>query len=411
MLLRTLCILRARQTVLNISFKASSDRAIGSYRQLVPQVRVLIGGNDNIKVKKCQFHTTQRLHIPPGLALLIRPLTRVGAFLFGRYFKRWWAKKTPEEKEVFKKWFSVRRQKIYGALGVVLAGLFFFYLTHMEKDPLTGRYRFIILTKEQQKVLGKLTFDVHLEMHQDSIVPSDNPAYVRLVRITDRLIKANQDLPQVTDRHWTLSVVASDAKNAYVLPGGNIFVFLGALKITENDDQLAIILAHEMGHVLLQHPIEQISRNVLLDILLAAPIAIIWATFPDLLALLIQALGVNLVDVLVTLPHSRQAEIEADDLGIRLAARACFDVREAVVFWKIMQLLTDFKVEPKDIPWLSTHPNHEEREKHLSAKMKEALLIRTQSGCPKLSRYDPIESFNSRSTKQHASHLKAKGIL
>ncbi|XP_015123588.1 metalloendopeptidase OMA1, mitochondrial [Diachasma alloeum] len=411
MLLRTLCVLKERRTVLNVFRKSTSGRLIGSYRQLLPRVRVLVGGNDNTKVKKCKFHTTQRRDIPPGLALLIRPLTRVGAFLFGRYLKRWWARKTPEEKEAYRKWFSARRQKIYGALGVVLAGLLLFYLTHIERDPLTGRYRFIILTKEQQKVLGKLTFDVHLELHQDSMVRSDHPAYVRLVRITDRLIKANQDLPQVTDRHWTLSVVDSDDKNAYVLPGGNIFVFLGALKITENDDQLAIILAHEMAHVLLQHPIEQVSRNALLDILLAAPIAILWATFPDLLALLVQALGISLIDVLVTLPHSRKAESEADELGIRLAARACFDVREAVVFWKIMQMLTDFKVEPKDIPWLSTHPNHEEREKHLSAKMKEALMIRTESGCPKLSRYDPIESFNSRSAKQHAASLKARGIL
>ncbi|XP_063981527.1 integrin alpha-4-like [Diachasmimorpha longicaudata] len=411
MLFRTLCILKERRTVINGFLKTTSGRSIRSYRQLSPQIRVLVGGIENSKVEKCKFHTTQRRDIPPGFALLIRPLTRVGAFLFGKYVKRWWARKSPEEKEMYKKWFSARRQKIYGALGAVLAGLLLFCLTHMERDPLTGRYRFIILTKEQQKVLGKVTFDVHLEMHQDSIVRSDHPAYVRLVRITDRLIKANQDLPQVTDRHWTLSVVDSDAKNAYVLPGGNIFVFLGALKITENDDQLAIILAHEMAHVLLQHPIEQVSRNALLDILLAAPIAIIWATFPDLLAFLIQALGVNLMNVLVTLPYSRNAETEADDLGVKLAAKSCFDVREAIVFWKIMQMLTDFKIEPKDIPWLSTHPNHEEREKHLSAKMDEALMIRTESGCPKLSRYDPIESFNSRSAKQHAAFLKARGIL
>lgn len=263
---------------------------------------------------------------------------------------------------------------------MLLAGVLLFYVTHMERDPLTGKYRFIILTKEQQKVLGKLSFDVHLEMHEDSIVRADHPAYVRLTRITDRLIKANQDLPQVSDRHWTLTVVDSDEKNAYVLPGGNIFVFLGALKITENDDQLAIILGHEMAHVLLQHPIEQVSRNALLDVLLAAPIAIIWATFPDLLALLLQALGVNIMDILVTLPHSRKAESEADDLGMRLAARACFDVREAVVFWKIMHMLTEFNVEPKDIPWLSTHPDNEERQKLLSAKMNEALILRTESG-------------------------------
>lgn len=117
MLLRTMCILRERQTVLNLFLKTTSARSIGSfgsYRHSLLRVRVLVGTDDNTKVKKCKFHTTQRRDIPPGLALLIRPITRVTAFLFGRYVKKWWARKTPEEKEALKKWFSARRQKIYG---------------------------------------------------------------------------------------------------------------------------------------------------------------------------------------------------------------------------------------------------------------------------------------------------------
>ncbi|XP_034939463.1 metalloendopeptidase OMA1, mitochondrial-like [Chelonus insularis] len=341
-----------------------------------------------------QFHTSPPLRIPPGLALLIRPLTRITALVFGRLFKRWWAKKTPEEREKLKKWFTSRRQKIYGIFGALMFMLTIFYTMNIEKEPLTGRSRFIILNPDQQNVLEKLTFDVHINTHREFIVPVTHPAYVRLSKITDRLLKANQDLPQVQQRQWTLSVVNSEEMNAYVLPGGNIFVFLGALKMTQNDDQLAIILAHEIAHVLLQHPIEQISRNFIQDILLAVPITLVWAIFPDLLALILQAVGINMLDIFLTLPYSRKLETEADDIGLILAAKACFDVRESVVFWRLMQKLSDLNITPKNIPWLSTHPNHEDREKHLTTKLPEALEIRTKSGCPSINRTTSSWFFN-----------------
>lgn len=119
---------------------------------------------------------------------------------------------------------------------------------------------------------------------------------------------------------------------------------------------------------------------MILDILLALPVALVWALFPDLLAFVSQALGINIVDILLTLPYSRKLENEADSVGLKLAARACYDVREAVVFWGLMRTLTELNVEPKDIPWLSTHPNHEDREKNLSAEMEGAIDLRKQSG-------------------------------
>lgn len=116
----------------------------------------------------------------------------------------------------------------------------------------------------------------------------------------------------------------------------------------------------------------------MLDILLALPIALIWAMFPDLLAIVLQALGVNIADILLTLPYSRKLENEADYVGLKLAAKACFDVREAVVLWGLMRSLTELNVASKEIPWLSTHPNHEDRERNLSAKLPEAINLRME---------------------------------
>lgn len=67
-------------------------------------------------VARVKIHTTRRLDIPPALALLIRPLVNIGAFLFGRYFKRWWARQTPEQRERYRRWFVSKRGVFLGEL-------------------------------------------------------------------------------------------------------------------------------------------------------------------------------------------------------------------------------------------------------------------------------------------------------
>ncbi|CAD6204824.1 GSCOCG00002999001-RA-CDS [Cotesia congregata] len=364
-----------------------------------------------LRINNSILNKTPHRYISPTVALLIRPLTRIGALLFGRFFRKWWAKKTSEEKKLYIDWVSKQRQKIYGALGFFMASLFMFYIMNIEVDPLTGRSRFIIMTSNQQKVLGRLTFENYLENFKDFIVPTTHPAYKRLLRVVNRILEANQDLPQIKEREWTLSVIDKDDPNAYVLPGGNIFVHIGALKLTENDDQLAIIIAHEVAHVLLQHPIEQISRNLLQDILMAVPIAVVWALFPDLLALLLQALGINMFDILVTYPYSRKLENEADNIGLQLAAKACYDVRHAVVLWGIMRTLAELNIKPEVVPWLNTHPNHEDREKNLTKQLPLAIATRQQSGCPILNPADPIKYFNSLSLKEREIKMERRGFV
>lgn len=114
MLLKTLYILNRKQSLLAGRFLQQPAKGFFFHhhrftKNKLPQVTNEIFINNN-----CKFHTTRRLNVPPYLALLIRPLTRVAAFFFGRLFKKWWKRKSPEEKELYKKWFSARRRKIYG---------------------------------------------------------------------------------------------------------------------------------------------------------------------------------------------------------------------------------------------------------------------------------------------------------
>ncbi|XP_043283183.1 integrin alpha-8-like [Venturia canescens] len=366
---------------LRISFRSNRE-----YQYLTRRTHTVKPINLYTKIKDCaivhhsKFHTTRKLDIPPALAFLVRPLVNVAAFLFGRYFKRWWARLTPTQKEMYKKWFASKKGVFLGILGAFFSGVGLYYVSHLETDPLTNRRRLIILNDKQQAALADITYQMNLENVKDKIVSHRHPGFKRIMAVAEKLLNANNDLPFVADESWTLHVLDVEGENAYVLPGGHIFVYLDFLKLMENDDQIAIILAHEIAHVLLKHAIEKVSYGIILDILLIIPLAALWAMFPDLLAFFLQSLAKSLLEVFLHLPYSRAVEKEADEVGLALAAKACFDVREAVVFWAMMKSLEEMSGKLKELPIVSTHPNHAEREKLLNSKMSKALELRMLAG-------------------------------
>ncbi|KYQ54881.1 Metalloendopeptidase OMA1, mitochondrial [Trachymyrmex zeteki] len=332
-----------------------------------------------LKLQKCNFRTTQNLHIPPLMAVLLRPVLRIGALLMGRIMKKWWARKSGKEKEEYKilSIFLYFLQGCFGLYGLILA---IYYITHLKTDPLTQRSRFIIFNQEQEKKLGKMVLKAHLEAHKQDLVPHSHPAYKRLVRVIEKIRTANADLKSMRDIQWTLTVINIPLSNSYILPGGNIFVSLDILNIIENDDQLGIILAHEMAHSLLLHSLESLSDQLLWDFLIVIPILLVWALFPDMTAAIIHIIGERIVNVMYNLPFSRILENEADEVGLKLAAKACIDIREAVVFWATMRTLTEMHTLPPELPWISTHPAHGDREKNLNQTMTKALELRRDSG-------------------------------
>lgn len=365
-----------------------------------------------LKLQKCDFRTTQNLHVPPLIALLLRPVLRIGSLLMGRGMKRWWLRKSDIEKEEYKRWFGERSNIFLGCFGLYGLILALYYLTHLETDPLTKRSRFIMFNREQEKKLGKMVLEAHLEVHKADLVPHSHPAYKRLIRVIEKIFTANKDLKLMRDTQWTLTVVNTPLTNSYILPGGNIFISLDILKIIENDDQLGIVLAHEMAHSLLLHNLEILSGQLMWDFLIAVPILLIWALFPDMAAALIHMIGERIVTVMYNLPFSRGLENEADEVGLKLAAKACIDIREAVVFWATMRTLTEMHTLPTELPgWISTHPAHGDREKHLNATMTKALELRHDSGCAVLPAADPRDKFYKRSAKEQEIYFKQRGII
>ncbi|XP_011863450.1 PREDICTED: metalloendopeptidase OMA1, mitochondrial-like [Vollenhovia emeryi] len=411
--LRSLCRKNLQPTATRfIVCSARNRHHVWPYKRFPPvQDKVDRRKIQYLKLQKCDFRTTQNLHVPPLVAMLMRPVLRIGALLLGRGIKKWWTRKSAKEKEEYKWWFKERRNMFLGCFGLYGLILAIYYITHLETNPLTQRSRFIIFNQEQEKKLGQMILEAHLEAHKTDLVPHSHPAYMRLMRVIAKIFAANKDLKSMRDTEWTLTVINTPLTNSYILPGGNIFVSLDIIKIIENDDQLGIILAHEMAHSLLLHSLEALSGQLLWDFLIVIPILLVWALFPDLTAGIIQIIGERIVNIVYNLPYSRVLENEADEVGLKLAAKACIDIREAVVFWATMRTLTEMHTLPPELSWISTHPAHGDREKNLNEEMTKALELRRNSGCSVLPALDPRDKFYKRTAKEQEIYFKQRGII
>ncbi|KLT42555.1 hypothetical protein CC85DRAFT_83752 [Cutaneotrichosporon oleaginosum] len=156
---------------------------------------------------------------------------------------------------------------------------------------------------------------------------------------------------------WEVYVV-DDRKtmNAFVIPGGKIFVFTGILPVSGNDSGLATVMGHEISHVVARHGAERMSY---MKVLFAV-------------SFLLETLGLDvgitraLVTLMLQLPNSRASESEADNIGLQLMARACYDPSEASKVWERM---SEMGGGGGQLDILSTHPANRKRIKALSKEL------------------------------------------
>uniref|UniRef100_A0A0P4WN92 Metalloendopeptidase OMA1, mitochondrial n=2 Tax=Scylla olivacea TaxID=85551 RepID=A0A0P4WN92_SCYOL len=343
-----------------------------------------------------KIHTTRPRLVNPLLLAVLRPASKFLAALVGRGFRKWWQALPRHKKEIFRD--HLRRNIVRYAVGSGVMGTagFVYYNNHVTTTPYTGRSRFMVFKSEEQFSISSRLYEMAMKEYADDMLHNDHPMVDCVRRVGNRLLQANHAMPEIYTRVWTVSVVDNPLRNCFVLPTGDIVMFSGMMEILENDDQVAAVLAHEMSHVILEHVAEHLSRDYLLDLFILFPVALTWAFLPnDLLAAVSHWLLHYVVELFLSLPYSRTLESEADHLGLRLAAKACYDVREFSAFWGKMAVLDKIiekNSEEKEPPfWLSTHPSSEDRRKELEKQMPEVLDLRRFCKCPNLPVKDPRE--------------------
>ncbi|KAK9366100.1 peptidase family M48-domain-containing protein [Lipomyces kononenkoae] len=240
-----------------------------------------------------------------------------------------------------------------------------FYVTHLEETPVSGRRRFMIVSPKLEERLGVYQNMQLLREYRYSILPDNHPAVIRVRAVMKRIIAA-AGLPDVD---WEIHVVNDprEPPNAFVLPGGKVFVFASILPICQDDDGLATVLSHETAHQIARHIGEKLSQmpfylfgSLLLQLLLGSSM-----DFSTLVSLLLEK------------PASRQMESEADYIGLLMMSKACFDPRKAVDFWIRMQKTES--IQPME--FLSTHPASSTRIQQIKEWLPKAIQTREASDC------------------------------
>jgi predicted Zn-dependent protease len=242
------------------------------------------------------------------------------------------------------------RRGLPGAVALLAAGA----LAACQTVPVTGRRAFNLLSVEENASLGAEAYDQALA---GATLVTSGPELAMVQRIMSRIVAAAaEDDPGY---EWEVRLIDDpNTVNAYALPGGKMAVYTGILPVAGSEAGLAVVMGHEIGHVVAAHGAERMSHSLGVDIVFAA------LNVGDY-----ESLARTAVTLAFELPYSREHESEADHIGLVYMARAGYDPREAPEFWKRMGALGG-GAPPE---WLSTHPSDETRVRDLEGWLPEAL--------------------------------------
>lgn len=193
------------------------------------------------------------------------------------------------------------------------------------------------------------------EQMKEEIPATDNIKLTQFVQCVADEITLNVS-KSAHSGEWEVVVFESDQINAFALPGGKIGVYTGILKLTENQDQLAAIMGHEVAHVTAKHSNERMSSNQAAAGLQALAGLALGEQDEKTKKYALAGIGLGL-QYGVLMPYGRSHEKEADLIGQELMAKSGFDPYAAIALWHNMAKAS--KGSPPE--FLSTHPSHETR--------------------------------------------------
>jgi predicted Zn-dependent protease len=231
------------------------------------------------------------------------------------------------------------------------------------KVPFTGRNRFLLVGEAAELEMGAQSYeDVLAESNL-----SDDRAEVERIRTIGMRIA---EVTGKDDYSWEFNLIEADSiANAFCLPGGKVAVYSGITELASTDDEIATVMAHEIAHAIARHGAERMTQMLMIQLGGIALDEALDKHSERTLEMARVAYGVG-ATLLYMLPYSRTHESEADYLGLIYMAKADYDPRAAVDFWRKMQQKYGGQEPPE---FLSTHPNSETRINDLQKWMPEAL--------------------------------------
>lgn len=235
---------------------------------------------------------------------------------------------------------------------------------NLEEVPVSHRRRFNIVGPAKEAEAGKMMYQQTMQQFGNQILPDSHPKSRMVQRVLNRLIPHSG----LEGEQWEVHVINDPMKNAFVIPGGKVFVFSGILDICQDDDGLAAVLGHEIAHNVAHHAAERMSKsNILLGVVMAG----------FLLIGVDPGIGNVLTEFAFTRPGSRSQESEADYIGLLMMSESCYRPGAAMDLWARME------EEEKNAPpqFMSTHPSNHNRLEKIRQWLPEAEAKRDSSEC------------------------------
>ncbi|KAI1745181.1 peptidase family M48-domain-containing protein [Xylaria scruposa] len=267
----------------------------------------------------------------------------------------------------------IRSPSLHTVIVLSFAGAVAFYFMNIQTVPVSGRQQFNCYSEAKVKATGEAQakrIEYELERSGGYFLSDWDPRTRMVKRVLQRLIPVSG----MEDDEWEVRVIDDPrTANAFVLPGGKVFVYSGLLPIARNEHGLAAVLGHEIAHNLAEHVAERMSSQIGINILLYSLV-----TLTGGFGILVTTyLGHTMLDLVFSRPMGRRQEAEADYIGLMMMAEACYDPREALGFWERMKRM--HQGEPPE--WMSTHPSNDNRIQKIQEWMPQALDKMHESDC------------------------------
>lgn len=251
--------------------------------------------------------------------------------------------------------YSNRRKRgISGGLifAVILAGFYVCkYYSNSQYNEITGETQHVSLSAEQEVALGLQSLPAMVQQH-GGLHP--DPDGQRLVKQIGQRIVQNSDARE-TPYEYDFHLLADPRiVNAFALPGGQVFITAALFNRLENEDQLAGVFGHEIGHVVARHGAERIAKQELTQGLTGAAVVASgdYST----------AQAAQMIGSLVNMKYGRDQELESDELGVRFMSQAGYNPEALLGVMKILEEASGGQRAPE---WQSTHPAPENREQRI----------------------------------------------
>jgi len=234
--------------------------------------------------------------------------------------------------------------------------------------PLTERTSLRLIPENE---LLALSLQQYSEVLNKSTLSTDQDKVTMVTRVGRRIAGAADALlpNRVKDFRWEFNLIQDDkVVNAWCMPGGKVAIYSGILPVCRNETGVAVVMGHEVAHAIAGHGNERLSQALVAQGLGVGLSAALASRSAETRALSMAAFGLG-AQVGFLLPYSRLHESEADRIGLILMAKAGYNPREAVPFWRRMN--EQGGARPPE--FLSTHPAPESRIAAIQSHIPEAL--------------------------------------